>query len=364
MRGGHRGAAQVLVVVARGGRIDRRARGSNVNSGLAIAGEGGHLAQPGHASNRDDVVALVVGRVARHLVVVLAFVSSRGREKHSCSLGLCDCDGQARVGATATPGVAGNLRAVRDGVVDRKDGVGGAAGASGIQELECHQSNTPPGHASNADAVATDAGNGSRAVSSVHLVVHGIAVLVHEVGAVDVINPAVVVVVDAVSGNFAGVDPHLLAEILVGVVDASVDDGDGDSCADLTVPDPPRLRSIDVVARPVVHAPKVFHGTVGGESLSGRLDLLQGERLPSRFVDTVRGDVAGGFGADVPAEARGQRQGVIFVSAHFPASLLGAHVAVGCQDEMIVRGQILSEVAAQAQSAVVVGHDFPLSVLL
>jgi hypothetical protein len=59
----------------------------------------------------------------------------------------------------------------------------------------------------------------------------GIAVVVEEVVAVDVVDEAVVVVINAVAGDLAGVDPDVGGEVGMGVIDAGVDDGHDDVAA-------------------------------------------------------------------------------------------------------------------------------------
>ena len=62
------------------------------------------------------------------------------------------------------------------------------------------------------------------------VVVRG-GVALDEVPAVDVVDVAVVVVVDAVSGDLAGVCPDVVGKVGVVSVDAAVDDGDDDRSA-------------------------------------------------------------------------------------------------------------------------------------
>src|SRR5262249_24208377 len=100
--------------------------------------------------------------------------------------------------------------------------------AGGVEELERHEADVPI-DAGDADAVVADRPDGAGHVGAVAVVVHGVAVVVHEVVAVDVIDVAVVVVVDAVAGDFAGVGPDVGGQVGVVVVDAALDDGDGDA---------------------------------------------------------------------------------------------------------------------------------------
>src|SRR5207237_6855137 len=107
----------------------------------------------------------------------------------------------------------------RDGVVQALDRVGGGAAAVGREELQRHDLGIPR-HARYADAVVAGRGDGAGGVGAVAVVVHRVARRGRAVGGggvdpVDVINVAVVVVVDPVTGDLAGIVPHVGRPVLV-----------------------------------------------------------------------------------------------------------------------------------------------------
>ena len=85
-----------------------------------------------------------------------------------------------------------------------------------------------PGDASDAVGVVANCPDRARNMGAVSIGVHRIGVVVVEVVAVDVIDVAITVIVDAVAGNFTRVDPDVVGEIRMGVIDAGVDHGDHD----------------------------------------------------------------------------------------------------------------------------------------
>ena len=93
-------------------------------------------------------------------------------------------------------------------VVDALDRPGVGTPAARVEELERHDLGVR-GRAGDADAVVGRRGHDARRVRAVPVVVHRHAVAVHRVDAVDVVDVAVAVVVEAVAGRLAGVRPHV-----------------------------------------------------------------------------------------------------------------------------------------------------------
>ena len=98
--------------------------------------------------------------------------------------------------------------------------------------------------------------------------VHRVGITSGKVPAVDVVDVAVAVVVDAVTWNLAGVHPDVVGQVFVGVVNARVDHGDDDTPG--AGRDIPGLGSIDVGVRRaaelsgVVQAPELVEVDVVG----------------------------------------------------------------------------------------------------
>src|SRR5262249_24139846 len=210
----------------------------------AVVGETGQGVGAGGGGDRDDVVQVVVGRVRGGGVVVGGVVAGGGDEDVTGRLGALDGVEQRLREAAAAPTVVGDRRPVGDRVVDRRDGAGGAAGAAGVEELQGHQFDAGPGNAGDADAVVAHPRDGAGDVRAVAVVVERFVVVRDEVPAVDVVDEAVAVVVDAVAGDLARVGPDVGGEVGVVVVDAGVDDRDDDAAA--RGDGVPRLGGVDV----------------------------------------------------------------------------------------------------------------------
>mmetsp|Transcript_23819 Transcript_23819/g.67454 ORF Transcript_23819/g.67454 Transcript_23819/m.67454 type:complete len:1104 (-) Transcript_23819:34-3345(-) len=341
MRRSHGGAAEVLVAAARNRRVDVRARRRDVNRFLTVARKARELAQPSRRSDGNDVVHFVVRREAPHLIVVGTLVPSRRREEQTLGRRVFDSNAHRGARAAATPRVARNLRTVRHGIIDGADGIGGTAGSRARQELQRHQPHATPRHTTNAQAVVADARDGARAMRAMHVVVHRVAVVVGEVGAVDVVNVAVLVVVDAVVRDLERVHPHLLLEILVRVVNASVDDCDGDALADLARPDVPGLRRVNVEATIILHGPQPGHLGIVTDTLSGSSLVHDGELLPAQGLRAVDGECAGFVGGEIEAEAAGNRNGAISLACDGKLCRVSDLLA-GCMDVATFVGHQIS----------------------
>ena len=107
-----------------------------------------------------------------------------------------------------------------------------------------------------------DRADGAGRVGAVAVVVHRVVVVGDEIPAADVVDVAVVVVIDAgLAVQLDGVDPDVVLQVIVVVVDARVDDADDGGGRSL-LPGP-RLERVDVGVNrsaglaQVVHAPKI-----------------------------------------------------------------------------------------------------------
>ena len=98
-----------------------------------------------------------------------------------------------------------------------------------------------------ADPVVAHGPDDAGHVRAVRVIVHRIAVVTHEIVTVDVVHIPVAVVIQAVAGDLAGIDPDVGLEVGMEVVNARVDDGHPDGSG--VGYHGPRLRGADVVVR-------------------------------------------------------------------------------------------------------------------
>ena len=156
-------------------------------------------------------------------------------------------------------------------------------------------------HARDADAVVADGADDAGDVGAVAVLVVGVAVLVARVVAVDVVDEAVLVVVEAVAGDLAPVHPQVRLEVEVVEIDAGVEDDDGDGVAPgrdgVRRGGRPRLEGVDVgvghggravdeVAKGAVVMERPLEGEEGvvrgqhGRVRRSRLDVRRVEAAP------------------------------------------------------------------------------------
>src|SRR5262249_15114969 len=134
-----------------------------------------------------------------------------------------------------------------------------------------------PDDPGDAAAVVGHGADGAGHVRPVVVVVHGVAVVVDEVVAVNVIDVAVAVVVDAVAGDLAGVGPDVGRQVGMVIVHAGVDGRHEDAAG--ARGDVPRLGGVDVgidgaaALAGVVQAPERAEGGVIGDLVQGDLKI-------------------------------------------------------------------------------------------
>mmetsp|Transcript_23993 Transcript_23993/g.72067 ORF Transcript_23993/g.72067 Transcript_23993/m.72067 type:complete len:432 (+) Transcript_23993:1856-3151(+) len=294
----------------------------------------------------------------RFLVVVRAFVACCGDEQHVRGLGVLDGHAERWARAAAAPRIAQDLGAMRHGIVDGLDSVRSPPRSSRRQELQRHKTDTAPRHASHANAVVADAGDGARAVRAMHLVVPRVAVIVGEIGPVDIVDIAISIVIDAIPGNLVGVHPHLLAQVGVLVIDASVDYPNDNASTHLSCEHLPRLGSIDVIAAPRVHAPQLVQRWVIRQMLQRALHLDDFELLPQRRLDSVRQDVTRWLGSDIRFEEGLQRNCRVVVVYHGELLPIVNCSPVGHQPTGVVRRQVRAKGRLERDCAVVIVDHF------
>src|SRR5882672_6017140 len=110
-----------------------------------------------------------------------------------------------------------------DCIVDRLNGVSGSAEATSIQKPQRHDFDIPI-DAANPHLVSTFSTNDSRAVGSMTVIVHGIAVICYSVIAVDIVDSAQVAIM--IRSHTRRTRPNIVYQIGVRVFDTAIEDGD------------------------------------------------------------------------------------------------------------------------------------------
>lgn len=111
----------------------------------------------------------------------------------------------------------------RRGVEQAAHRVRGVAIPRAVQEFAGHDLDVLV-DAADTDVVVAQRANHAGQVGPMVVIVHGVSGVGQEVEAVDVIDVAVLVVVDAIVGDLARVRPHIALEVWVCVVNARIND--------------------------------------------------------------------------------------------------------------------------------------------
>jgi len=308
---GHAGAAHGAVATAHAQGPDHKSGGDDIDE-VAAVGEAGKGIGSGGGADGDGV------GVSSGPVVDFAAVVAGGGDNYDAVL---DGVGDGVLFATAVGCAAqakiDDLGAVVNGVEDGFDFVGVGAKAGRGKDAEGHKPHFG-GDAGDAFAVVyagtDDAGN----VAAVAIPVVDVAVIGSEVPAVDVIDEAVVVVVDVVAGCFARIGPQGAFEVFVDKVDATVDDGDDDlGSAEGDVPGLADADAVEIAAvgNAVVGGVVLVVGVVGSEVGSekvvgfgegdGGMAVEGGEYGGEVAGNTIAGELKSGNGGEEDA-GRGQ----------------------------------------------------------
>src|ERR1044071_4045902 len=96
-------------------------------------------------------------------------------------------------------------------------------------------------------AVVGSRANGSSAMAAVTGVVLGIAGIIDRVYAKNIVNIPVAIIVDAIARDFTRIHPHLGGKVLVGIIDAGIDDPNDH--VGIALSDIPGRNDIDICAR-------------------------------------------------------------------------------------------------------------------
>ena len=211
-------------------------------------------------------------------------------------------------------------------VVQRGDRGARRAAAARVEELQPHDRNLPV-DTRDAGAIVADGADRAGHVGAVRVVIEHIGGVGGEVPAIDVVDEAVCIVVDAVARRLAWVAPDVRGEVRMVVVDTGVDHGDDHRSR--SGGDVPRRRGVDVgVGKParlrrVIESPEPVEGGVVWNRRRGDdpvgLDVLDarggarpteniGRRRPGR--DQREESLAERRRLPARADAHGTRRGV------------------------------------------------------
>ena len=173
-------------------------------------------------SDRNNILRLVGGRVARILVVVPCMVPCGGNESYS--LGCCFIDGflhRGRVSAS-TPRVGSQVYPDFGGIRDGFHPIGEVTPSGSSQKLDAHHGSFPtdPNHAL---AVVANTSDCSGAMGAVTIVIVGVVVVVVKVPAVNIVDIPISIIILPITWNFIGVGPHVGFKVFMITINTGID---------------------------------------------------------------------------------------------------------------------------------------------
>jgi len=245
------------------GSEDRLAWGRQVDQPTPcrrVVGERGPGVRRGGRRNAEHPVGrpVVTDRAARRRRQVRAVIARSGHQQNACVVRRGD-GGVERRCVVASKAQVDDLEPRRRGILDPRNDIAGDALAIRAQRPDRADLGLPA-RTRDAERVVADrrdAAHHAGSVSGAAVHIPRGVVVVNEVPAVHVIDVSVAVVVDAVAGHLAGVDPAVGVQIGVVGIHAAVNDGDGHSACRPVVPrggradqgQPPLARVVGVVGR-------------------------------------------------------------------------------------------------------------------
>ena len=199
----------------------------------------------------------------RRDIVVRIAVSRGSDEELSNRLRSVDRIFQALAVSASAPRVGRERESHSNAILDALDRAGCRSASASGEELAPGQLHLLA-DAHDAHAIVSHSADGSRAVRSVALVIHGITAVGDGVDAIHVVDVAVSIVVLPVAGNFSRVHPHIRGNVGVVVVDARVDHKHGDVARSRRLPPGAWLASVWLVVHDanLRHAPKLSEARV------------------------------------------------------------------------------------------------------
>ncbi len=202
------------------GGHDVHTRRANVDGRRPVVGKPSNVVIAVCRGDGNDVVMVIVGRVVGETVVVRSIVTCRSDKEDVRIFGTADRIIQCLGEASAAPTVAHDMGTHLGSIIHADYGIGRRA-PKRPEEPDCHDLSLP-NDTGNPDGIVPYTGDRARTMGAMVVCIVGIAVVIIGVDPVYVVHPAIVIVVNAVVGNFPRVSPHVGSQVFVVIVYPSV----------------------------------------------------------------------------------------------------------------------------------------------
>ena len=193
---------------------DIHSRSGDIYRVKAIVREVGQPACLINRRHRDNVVAVIIRRVARHFVIILSLVSCRRDNQDTGRFRTLDriIHGRGILRTTEACVYRRYIRALLrlevDNILNTADDAGSVSAALLVQNLD-REDGGKPVHSAYAPAVVAHGADNSGNMRSVPVVVARVSAAGHNVYTDQIIGKAVTVIVTAVSRRFSRISPKV-----------------------------------------------------------------------------------------------------------------------------------------------------------
>ena len=223
MRSRH--ARAIISIVARirsrSARQNRHARRTYIHRRRPVARKRRKRPRPVHSRHRHHVHRVVVRRIILRHIIIRRRIPRRRNKQHSRTTRRRDAIPQSLTVPTTAPTIAQNVRPFCHAVINALNRIRSISRAARAQELQPHQLHIPS-HAHNLPCIIRRRADRPRAVSSVIVVVHRIPTVSNPIDAMNIIDIAIRIIVDSISGDLPWIYPNVPYQILMRIANARI----------------------------------------------------------------------------------------------------------------------------------------------
>ena len=175
--------------------------------------------------NRNYIIAEKTCRVGGRAIVIISIVSRTDDVDASGSIGLIDRKLHRTRIVSANPAIIGYLGTHHGCIFQCAERMINGTASGVVQKTQRHELGIPvdSGHP---NFIVSRSGDRSGDVCAVPMAVQRVRITAGKIPPVDIVDVAIVIIVDAVSRYFTGVGPDVVCKVGVGVVNSGIDHTD------------------------------------------------------------------------------------------------------------------------------------------
>ena len=167
--------------------------------------------------NRDNIVRSIGRWVLREIISIPASVPC-GSDKQATGI---DSIQQSLGKTTASPTVVGDADAIIVGIHNRVNCTRSRTATSGRKKFDPCNFGIPV-NTNHTNIVITYPSNGACNMSTMTMIIHRVAIVIDKVITIDIVYITIAIIIYAIARNFAGISPHIVFQVFVGIIDAGI----------------------------------------------------------------------------------------------------------------------------------------------